>query len=160
MSKQDEGNLILKLYELRREETMRKARNWYFAEFNPESVADFSAAMFGEHSGHLRMVTTYWDMAAGLVNNGAISMEMFNAANGEHIGVFAKLEPLLKEIRAAFAPEYLEQFEKLIDATPDGRKRSSEARERMKQYRAQIAKMSAQACTTGMSRAETESTMS
>ena len=145
MSKQDEGSLILKLYELRREETMRKARNWYFAEFHPESVEDFSAAMFGEHSGHLRMVTTYWDMAAALVNNGAISMEMFNAANGEHIGVFAKLEPLLTEIRAAFAPEYLEQFEKLIDATPDGRKRTSEARERMKQYRAQIAKMSAQA---------------
>lgn len=145
MSKQDEGSLILKLYELRREETMRQARNWYFAEFNPESVADFSSAMFGEHSGHLRMVTTYWDMAAALVNNGAISMEMFNAANGEHIGVFAKVEPLLKEIRAAFAPEYLEQFEKLIDATPDGRKRTSEARERMKQYRAQIAKMSAQA---------------
>ena len=145
MSKQDEGSLILRLYELRREETMRQARNWYFAEFNPESVADFSAALFGEHSGHLRMVTTYWDMAAALVNNGAISMEMFNAANGEHIGVFAKLEPLLKEIRAAFAPEYLEQFEKLIDATPDGRKRTSEARERMKKYRAQIEKMSAQA---------------
>ena len=125
--------------------TMRKARNWYFAEFNPESVADFSAAMFSEHSGYLRMVTTYWEMAAALVNNGAISMEMFNAANGEHIGVFAKLEPLLKEIRAAFAPEYLEQFEKLIDATPDGRKRTSEARERMKKYRAQIEKMSAQA---------------
>ena len=145
MSKQDEGSLILKLYELRREETMRQARNWYFAEFNTESVADFSSAMFGEHSGHLRMVTTYWDMAAALVNNGAISMEMFNAANGEHIGVFAKVEPLLKEIRAAFAPEYLEQFEKLIDATPDGRKRTSESRERMTKYRAQIAKMSAQA---------------
>ena len=145
MSKQDEGSLILKLYELRREETMRKARNWYFAEFNPESVADFSAAMFSEHSGHLRMVTTYWDMAAALVNNGAISMEMFNSADGEHIGVFAKLEPLLKEIRAAFAPEFLEQFEKLIDATPNGRKRTSEARERMKKYRAQIEKMSAQA---------------
>jgi hypothetical protein len=101
--------------------------------------------MFSEHSGHLRMVTTYWDMAAALVNNGAISMEIFNAANGEHIGVFAKLEPLLKEIRAAFAPEYLEQFEKLIDATPDGRKRTLEARERMKKYRAQIEKMSAQA---------------
>jgi hypothetical protein len=145
MSKQDEGSLILKLYELRREETMRKARNWYFAEFNPESVAGFGAAMFSEHSGYLRMVTTYWDMAAALVNNGAISLEMFNAANGEHIGVFAKLEPLLKEIRAAFAPQYLEQFEKLIDATPDGRKRTSEARETIKKYRAQIEKRSAQA---------------
>src|SRR5262249_29778848 len=145
MSKQDEGSLILKLYELRREETMRKARNWYFAEFNPESVADFSAAMFGEHSGHLRMVTTYWDMAAALVKNGGLRMEMVNAAYGGHNGGFSKLEPVRKEIRTAFAPEYLEQFEKLIDATRDGRKRTSEARERMKQYRAQIAKMSAQA---------------
>src|SRR5215471_18266677 len=122
MSKQDEGSLILKLYELRREETMRKARNWYFAEFNPESVADFSAAMFGEHSGHLRMVTTYWDMVAGLVNNGAISLQMFSDTNGEHLGVFSKIEPLLPEIRKGFVPNYLEQFEKLVDATPDGRK--------------------------------------
>ena len=56
MSKQEEASLILKLYELRREETMRKARDWYFREFNPQSMADFNTAMFGEHSGHLRMV--------------------------------------------------------------------------------------------------------
>ena len=72
MSKQEEAGLILKLYELRREETMRKARNWYFMEFHPQSFADFNQAMFSEHSGHLRMVVTYWDMAAALVNNGAI----------------------------------------------------------------------------------------
>ena len=90
MSKQEEAGLILKLYELRREDTMRAARNWYFTEFNPQSMADFNKALFGEHSGHLRMVTTYWDMAAALVNNGAISLEMFNDANGEQIGVFSK----------------------------------------------------------------------
>ena len=56
MSKQEEAGLILKLYELRREDTMRKARDWYFREFNPQSMADFNAAMFGEHSGHVRMV--------------------------------------------------------------------------------------------------------
>jgi len=69
MSKQEEAGLILKLYELRREETMRKARDWYFREFNPQSIADFNQAMFSEHSGHLRMVVTYWDMAAACVNN-------------------------------------------------------------------------------------------
>ena len=97
MSKQEEAGLILKLYELRREATMRQARDWYFLEFNPQSLADFTNAMFSDHSGHLRMVITYWDMAAGLVNNGAISPELFNDTNGEHIGVFAKLEPLLGE---------------------------------------------------------------
>jgi hypothetical protein len=139
MSKQEEAGLILKLYELRREETMRKARDWYFLEFNPESLADFSNTMFSEHSGHLRMVVTYWDMAAALVNRGAISMELFNDTNGEHIGVFSKIEPLLSEIRAAYAPQFALNLEKLIDETPDGRKRAATARERIKAVRAEVA---------------------
>jgi hypothetical protein len=85
------------------------------------------------------MVVTYWDMAAALVNDGAISLELFNKSNGEHIGVFAKVEPLLGEIRASYGPHYAASLEKLIDATPDGRKRSAAARERMKAVRAQLA---------------------
>ena len=138
MSKQEEAGLILKLYELRREDTMRKARDWYFRDFNPQTMADFMGAMFGEHSGHMRMVISYWDMAAALVNNGAISLQFFNDANGEHIGVFAKIEPLLGEIRAGIGPLFAVNLEKLIDATPDGRKRVVEMRERMKAIRAQL----------------------
>jgi hypothetical protein len=144
MSIQDEAGLILKLYELRREETMRKARDWYFREFNPQSFAEFQSTMFGEHSGHLRMVITYWDMAATLVNRGAISLDLFNDANGEQIGVFAKIEPILGEIRKALAPQFAANLEKLIDATPDGRKRSAETRERMKAMRAQMTQASRQ----------------
>lgn len=139
MSIQEEAGLILQLYDLRREETMRKARNWYFAEFNPQSLDDFKTAMFGEHSGHLRMVVTYWDMAAALVNRGAIDLGLFNDANGEQIGVFAKIEPILPEIRKAFAPQFAMNLEKLIDSTPDGRKRVAEARERMAAMRSQVA---------------------
>jgi hypothetical protein len=138
MSKQEEAGLILKLYELRREETMRKARDWYFREFNPQSMADFNTAMLGEHSGHLRMVVSYWDMAAALVNNGAISPELFNDSNGEHLAVFSKIEPLLSEIRA-FAPQFAANVEKLIDAMPEGRKRVAAIRERMKAIGAQLA---------------------
>jgi hypothetical protein len=145
MSIQEEAGLILKLYELRREETMRKARDWYFREFNPQSMAEFSAAIFGEHSGHVRMVVTYWDMAAALVNRGAISLDLFTDANGEHIGVFAKIEPLLAEIRAAFGPQYAMNLEKLVDATPGGRQRSAATRDQMKAIRAQLAGQSAQA---------------
>jgi hypothetical protein len=145
MSIQEEAGLILKLYELRREETMRKARDWYFREFNPQSMADYNGAMFGEHSGHFRMVLTYWDMAAALVNRGAINLDLFTDANGEHIGVFAKVEPLLGDIRKAFGPQFLMHLEKLVDATPDGRKRSAATRERMTAMRAQMAGHSAQA---------------
>jgi hypothetical protein len=138
MSIQDEAGLILKLYELRREETMRKARDWYFREFHPETLAEFSAAIFGEHSGYVRMVVTYWDMAAALVNRGAISLDLFTDANGEHLGVFAKIEPLIGEIRAAFGPQFAGHLEKLIDATPGGRQRTAATREQMKAVRAQM----------------------
>jgi len=139
MSKQEEAGLILKLYELRREETMRKARDWYFREFNPQSFAEFNNLMMGEHSGHLRMVVSYWDMAAALVNNGAISLELFNDSNGEHLGVFSKIELLLPDIRAAVGPQFAASLERLVDATPDGRKRVAAIRERMSAIIAQLA---------------------
>jgi hypothetical protein len=145
MSIQEEAGLILKLYELRREETMREARNWYFRDFNPESLGEFTAALFGEHSGHVRMVVTYWDMAAALVNRGAINLDLFTEANGEHIGVFSKIEPLLDDIRKTFGPQFATNLEKLIDATPDGRKRSASTREQMKAIRSQMAGQHAQA---------------
>ncbi|HEX5707386.1 MAG TPA: hypothetical protein VFX96_08825, partial [Pyrinomonadaceae bacterium] len=66
--KQKSAELILKLYELRRDETMRKARNWFIA-FNPESAQDILTVLSSEHSGYYRMVSTYWDMASALVLN-------------------------------------------------------------------------------------------
>ena len=138
MSKHEEADLILKLYDLRREETMRKARDWFFREFHPQSLDDYTKALFSEHSAYVRMVPTYWDMAAALVNHGAISLELFNDTNGEHIGVFAKLEPLLTELRAAYGPKMAANLEKLIDDTPGGRQRVADMRERMKAIRARV----------------------
>jgi len=144
MSKQAEAELILHLYELRREETMRKARDWFFRDFNPDTFDDFQATLFGPHSGHMRMVITYWDMAAALVNNGAISLDLFNDANGEQYGVFAKIDHILPEIRKTIGPLFAVNLEKLIDATPGGRERLAQMKERIKMIRAQLAQ-SAQA---------------
>jgi hypothetical protein len=145
MSKQEQAGLILKLYELRREDTLRKARDWYFREFNPQSVADFNQAMFGERGAYLRMVVSYWGMAAALVNDGAISLELFNEANTEHIGVFAKVEPLLSEIRSTYGPHFAANLEKLIDATPNGRTRVAATREQMKAMRTRMEQKEAKA---------------
>ena len=138
MSKQAEADLILKLYELRREATMRQARDWFTIEFNPESIADVKQAWMGEHSGYLRMVTSYWDMAAALVQHGAISLDLFNDTNGEYLIVFSKLEPLLAEIRAMTGDYFMVNLEKLVDATPGGRERSAMVRERIKAIRAEL----------------------
>jgi hypothetical protein len=139
MSKQAEAELILKLYELRREDTMRKARDWYFRDFRPQSKADVDKAMFSEHSGHLRMVVTYWDMAAALVNHGAISLEFFTDTNGEHLSTFSKMEPFLAEVRASYGPQFMASLEKLVDATPNGRERVAQLRERFKKIIATLA---------------------
>jgi hypothetical protein len=138
MSKQAEAELILKLYELRREDTMRKARDWYVSQFHPQSISDYDDALFGPYGGFLRMVISYWEMAAALVNNGAIGLEMFNDTNSEHIGVFTKIEPFLAELRAQRGPNYMANLEKLIDATPDGRKRVKESRELMHDMRTKL----------------------
>jgi hypothetical protein len=139
MSKQAEADLILKLYDLRREATMRQARDWFAIEFNPQSAADLKKTMFTEHGGHLRMVISYWDMAAALVHNGAISQELFNDTNGEHFMVFSRIEPILNEVRAEFGPQFLANLEKLVDATPGGRERSAMVRERMKAIQSEVA---------------------
>jgi hypothetical protein len=109
---------ILRLYELRREETMRKARAW-FATFNPTSAQDVLATLTGDESAYYRMVTSYWEMAASFVNHGAIDEQMFNDATLEHVSVYAKIEPFITEIRAmAQAPQYLLQLEQLVMRYP------------------------------------------
>lgn len=134
LSKAESADLILKLYDLRREALMREARDWFFG-FNPESIEDVSTAAYGARGAFYRMVTSYWDMAASLVNHGAIDEDMFNDANGEHIVVFAKVEPYLGEIRAmAGSPQYLHHLEDLVMRTPNARERLPEIRERMKRF--------------------------
>ena len=132
MSKQQDADLILKLYELRREATMREARNWMFT-FNPTSVQDVIEVLLGEHSGHYRMVISYWDMAAAMVNNGAIDEQLFNETNGEHLFVYSKIEPVLEEIRAMFGnPDFLRNLETLVKRIPDSEAKIISMRERMK----------------------------
>jgi hypothetical protein len=120
--KQQDALVILKLYELRREKTFRRARRWYAAEFNPESAEDIVNLMRGgyDESAQYRMVTTYWDTAASLVNNGGIDERMFLEANTEHMAVFAKIEPFIADVRAVFGvPHYLAQLERLVMRVPD-----------------------------------------
>jgi hypothetical protein len=144
--KYEDAKLILKLYDLRREEVMRKARDWYVQQFNPESLQDISDVMMSDKSAYLRMVVSYWDMAASLVNHGAIDEEMFSDANMEHIVVFAKLEPFITEARATFsAPNYLVNLEKLVMRRPNVKEFLATLRERFKQFAAIRAEAAAKA---------------
>jgi len=126
----ESATLLLRLYELRRESTMREARNWFAMEFNPSSFDEVVQAVMGPHSGHYRMVTSYWDMAASFVLNGAIDEQMFNDANGEQVGVFAKVEPYLTDYRARVGnPKYLSQLEQIVLRRPGAKEQLAAMRE-------------------------------
>ncbi|HAF14399.1 MAG TPA: hypothetical protein DCK93_10465 [Blastocatellia bacterium] len=134
MSKQQDADLILKLYDLRREATMREARNWFFT-FNPTSIQDVTEVLLGEHSGHYRMVVSYWDMAAAMVNNGAIDEQLFNETNGEHMFVYAKIAPVIEEVRTMFGnPDFLRNLETLVKRIPNADEKITALRERMKKF--------------------------
>ena len=78
----------------------------------------------GAQSAPYRMATTYWDMAASLVLQGAIDVAMFNAANTEHIALYAKLRPFLAEVRAATGyADYLLNVERVVMSMPDAESR-------------------------------------
>src|SRR5215213_377795 len=65
----ESADLLLKLYELRRDPAMREARAWFTTEFNPTTFEDVQQALYGPKSAQFRMVSSYWDMAASFVNN-------------------------------------------------------------------------------------------
>lgn len=136
MGKHEDADLILKLYDLRREPVMREARNWFFT-FNPTSIQDVVEALISERSGHYRMVVSYWDMACALVNNGAIDEKLFNETNGEHVFVYSKIAPVIEEVRAMLGnPDFLRNLETVVKRIPNIDEKIVEMRERMKKFAA------------------------
>jgi hypothetical protein len=114
----DDANLLLRLYELRREETIRKARGW-MASFSPESAEDVQkAATFGsQENAYYRMVTSYWDMAASFVTSGVLNEALFLQNSGELLFVWEKCRTLIEEMRGRMKnPTYLQNLESLAKA--------------------------------------------
>ena len=135
MSKVESADLIMKLYELRRETKMREARNWIFS-FNPQNADEYIQTMRNPEVGaYLRMVTSYWDMAASFVNHGAIDAEMFSDSAGEHIIIYAKIQPFLEDFRAKINnPKAFKNLEKVILDMPDGQERVERAQAMLKSF--------------------------
>jgi hypothetical protein len=110
-----DAELLLRLYELRRETTMRAARQWITAEFKPESAQDVIAILnaFGSQKNqYLRQVLSYWEMAASFVLRGALDSELFAECNNENILLLAKFHPFLEQIRAV-SPDFLLRTEQV-----------------------------------------------
>ena len=122
-----DAELILKLYDLRREPELRKARNWWVVTFSPQSADDFmkvSAAFGTPENNWLRQVPGYWGIAASLVNRGALNRELFLEPSfcGEMVLIYAKVKPFLKELRERMKnPQLLMGIESLIMSSKSSR---------------------------------------
>ncbi|MBB6142161.1 Golgi nucleoside diphosphatase [Silvibacterium bohemicum] len=115
-----DAELILKLYKLRTESTMREARKWVVCEFfpdTPEQVTALQSNISTTESAWLRQVCSYWDMAAAFVLHGALNAELFLDCNTEPFFLYAKFQPLLPEIRKK-SPRFFVKVEQIIAEYP------------------------------------------
>jgi hypothetical protein len=144
-----DAQVILKLYDLRRETEMRKARDWWGAEFFPQSADDVmkvSWAMGTKENNWFRQVLGYWGMAAALVLEGALNEQLFlkPGVSGEMFLIFAKIQPHLKGYREKMNdPNLLRDIETVVMRTKWGRERIQMLAKRVEIMRQKRAEMKA-----------------
>jgi hypothetical protein len=135
-----DAELIMKLYDLRREAEMRKARNWWLG-FWPESAEDIlkiATALGTQENAWMRQVGGYWEMAASFVLHGVLNRELFleGSFSGEMFFLFSKFEPFLKEVREKTQnPNLFGNVEKVIQTSAGGPERLKQTQERVASYR-------------------------
>ncbi len=111
-----DADLLLRLYGLRREPELRRARRWFTSEFQPTGWAEIEAR-YQSHSDEdrwFRMVTAYWEMVATLVNRGVLHAELFFDHTGEDVRTWERCKPWIAGARASIRPSYLFQLERMV----------------------------------------------
>jgi hypothetical protein len=136
MATAEDAKLILNLYDLRREPTMRKARDWYVLGFHPKSADDVMQVVMDfehpEYSAYFRQVASYWDTAAALVNKGCLDADLFYETSSEMLGFWSKIDNLYPQLSSPqmFGPEFLANLKKFIDSRPEAAPRIALMKER------------------------------
>jgi len=144
-----DAQLILQLYDLRREAEMRKARNWWAMEFFPQTADDFlkvAWAMGTQENNWLRQVGGYWGMVTSFVLQGVLNEDLFlqPGFSGELFLIYAKIHPFMKEIREKLGdPEAFLNLEKAVTRTKWGRNRLQFMMKRVETMRQRLAERKA-----------------
>jgi hypothetical protein len=130
----NDARLIMELYKLRTEPVMRAARKFMVGDFWPQNYQEFITLMtsFGtEQNAWFRQVLTYWNMAAGMVIQGAVNEELFFATNGEPYFLWAKFGRYIPQARKEYIDaEFLLNLEKLV-STPKAKARVKRLQDRI-----------------------------
>jgi hypothetical protein len=99
----DDVNLLLRLYELRREEKMRSARVWFVSKFKCKNMEEFGKLCppGSDANASFRQFTSYWEMAASFVNSGVLDANLFFANCREMLFCWVRVKPMIAEMRTA-----------------------------------------------------------
>jgi hypothetical protein len=111
----EQGELQLKLYDLRREAKLRQAREWFFKNYHVKTFDDaMRLAAPGTENGNLAMmVMSYWEQACSYLNHGLLHEDLFFESNGEFFGVWEMLKGIVPQGRERFAnKQFLANVEK------------------------------------------------
>ena len=121
-----DAELLLQLYEMRRDPELRRARRWFLTDFKPGAWSDIKARYLShdDEDRWFRMTTSYWELVGTLVNRGVLHDELFFDHSGEDIVTWERCKPWIAEARADIRPTYLYQFERLVADHQDFRKRT------------------------------------
>ena len=121
-----DAQLLLHLYEIRREPELRQARAWFLTEFKPANWSEVKSRWLShaDEDRHFRMTVSYWEMVGTLVNRGVLHPELFFDHTGEDIVCWDRCKPWIAEARADMRPNYLHQFETMVLAHGQFRARS------------------------------------
>ncbi|MFB3895181.1 MAG: hypothetical protein ACE14V_02650 [bacterium] len=116
-AKYEDARLLLQLYDLRREALMRRARQWYMTQFNAYNWEEYQRKYpkGSEEERMVRMVTSYWNMAASIVRSGAIEETLFFQNSGEMLVVWDKAKPWVEGMRLEVRPSYLRTLEAVAE---------------------------------------------
>ena len=129
-----DADLVLRVYEMRREAVMRTSRDAFNGKFWPANYDEVKAIATAGHelNAAYRQLGTYWEMVYGLVKHGIVHTEFFMETNGEGIFMYAKLEPYLEQLRKDFNPTILRNTEWVAKETERGRMLADLFRARVK----------------------------
>ncbi len=111
----DDVELIVRLYELRRDPEMRRARAFMISEFSAKTWEEIRPHYLtgDDLDRHFRMATSYWEMVAAFVNRGLLNQDLFFDTHGEDLVIWRKIEPIVREARKHIRPTWLWNLERM-----------------------------------------------
>ena len=121
-----DAELVLKLYELRREETLRKARRFMVFDFNPKTLEELRAVSRdtkSEYNPYWRQAMSFWEMAHSLVLRGALDADLFLDSNFEGILIYAKFHHFHAETEKQSGNPFMGKTAELIAKYPAAKAR-------------------------------------